>query len=364
MAEFLDNGLSCAAVLPSLKPTEKLDGVIDGLIAAGFGCIVVVDDGSGEDYEARFDAIETLPQCVVLRHEVNRGKGAALRTAFEYLMRARPEILGAVTADGDGQHLPGDILNCARTLSEHPDSLVLGVRDFSLPEIPPKSRMGNRITSFVFRTGCGIRLGDTQTGLRAVSAAMFPTLLAIKGDRYEYETNMLLELHSRGVPFVEVGIETVYEDNNACSHFRPVRDSVLIYGLILKYMASSLASCGVDLFVFWLSHKLLAVFLGELATAVCTAIARVISSFFNFNVNKKLVFGSGGSYGGTMLRYYILCVLQMAASAGLLSLVSSLLSVESSGLLTLLKLAVDTALFFVSFQIQRKWVFKKTETEE
>lgn len=358
MSEFKDNNLGCAVILPSLNPTEKLDEVISGLREAGFAGIVVVDDGSDAEHQGPFSAAGSIDGCVVLRHERNMGKGAALKTAFRYLEDSMPEISGAVTADGDGQHLPKDILRCAEALKEHPDSLVLGVRDFSTPDVPTKSRLGNRITSFVFRTCCGIKLGDTQTGLRAMSRRLFPTLLEIKGERYEYETNMLLELNGARVPFCEVEIETVYEDNNSCSHFRPVRDSIRIYGLILKYAASSIGSCVIDLFVFWLAHKLLGASLGEFAPSVCTFIARAISSFVNFNVNKKLVFGSKRGYGSAMLRYYILCVIQTCVSAGALSLLNWLLGDESSGMLTLLKFAVDTVLFFISFRIQRGWVFR------
>lgn len=358
MDDFRENGLGCAVVLPSYKPCDKLDAVISGLIDSGFGCIVVVDDGSGPEYAEYFQRAESRSQCVLLRHERNRGKGAALKTAFEYLERNRPDIKGAVTADGDGQHRPSDVLKCAQALCVHPDSLILGTRDFSSPDIPARSRTGNRITSFVFRTGCGIKISDTQTGLRAFSSSLFKTLLSIKGERYEYETNMLLELHRMDVPFTEVEIETIYEDNNATSHFRPVLDSIRIYSLILKYMASSLASAGVDLFVFWLTHMLFGARLGEAAAAVCTAVARVISSFFNFNVNKKLVFGSGGHYGRAMLRYYSLCTAQLLLSAGLLTLVSRLLGVTGSGGQTLLKVCVDSVLFILSFRIQRKWVFR------
>ena len=169
---------------------------------------------------------------------------------------------------------------------------------------------------------------------------------------------MLLVLHRMGVPFSEVKIDTVYEDNNSGSHFRPVRDSILIYKLIIKYMASSFASAGVDLLAFLILHALLGGVLAKLAVPVCTVLARALSSFVNFNLNKKLVFSSGKKYTDAMVRYYILCVVQLSVSAGLVYLLGLLFTTESSWLLTLLKALVDTLLFFLSFHIQREWVFK------
>lgn len=358
MNETITSNINCAVILPSLNPTDKLNTVVSGLIDAGFADIIVIDDGSSPEHKQPFELADKLPQVTLLRHEVNRGKGAALKTAFRYLMENRPDIRRAVTADGDGQHLPGDILNCALALEEKPDALVLGCRDFTLPEVPFKSRNGNKITSFIFRTGCGIRLSDTQTGLRGAGADLFPALIEVDGDRYEYETNMLLVLHRMGVPFVEVKIETVYEDNNSGSHFRPFRDSFRIYKLIIKYMASSFASAGIDLLAFLILHAVFGGMLAELAVPVCTVIARVISSFINFNMNKKLVFGSDRKYTSAIVRYYILCVIQLSVSAGLVYLLGQLFTTDSSWLLTLLKAVVDTALFFLSFHIQREWVFK------
>lgn len=351
-----------AVVLPSLDPSEKLVSVIEGLIGAGFRDIILIDDGSDSEHQQPFSDAQKLPGVTLLRHEVNKGKGAALKTAFRYILESRPDIAGAVTVDGDGQHLPPDVKNCARELINTPDTLIMGARDFSLPGIPARSRTGNRITSAVFRVCFGIKLRDTQTGLRGMSRELLPCLIDVPGDRFEYETNMLLELHSMGVPMREVAIETVYEDGNSSSHFRPVQDSIRIYGRILKYLASSLASSVVDLAAFWLLHLLLAPALGKFAVTVCTALARLISSFVNFNLNRR-VFRSRRGYGSAMLRYYTLCVLQFAASAGLVSLFEHLLRVSSSGLITLIKAAVDTLLFIASFRIQQGWVFAQKKED-
>ncbi len=352
-------------VLPSLNPSESFDRVVDGVLAAGFRHLLIVDDGSRPENKAHFERAAAYPECTVLTHEVNRGKGAALKTAFAYLADNCPEAYGAVTIDGDGQHLTGDIVRCAAALGD-PNTLVMGCRDFSAPGIPARSRSGNRITSTVFRLLCGIRLSDTQTGLRGIPAALFPRLLTVRGGRFEYETNMLLELSRRGVKLLEVPIETVYEDDNSESHFRPVRDSLRIYRFVILYAISSFSGSLADLLVFYIARRLLEagpVADGNMtavrAVLIATVIARAVSSFLNFNLNNKMVFNGRGDYGKMLLRYYCLAVPVMLASAGLVALLSGLAGTGASVLTTCIKFVVDVCLFFLSFRIQQTWVFRE-----
>ena len=352
-------------ILPSLNPSDNFDRVVDGVLDAGFSHLLIVDDGSRPDCKAHFARAVADPRCTVLTHEVNRGKGAALKTAFSYLAEHCPEAEGAVTIDGDGQHLTKDILRCAAEIGD-PNTLVMGCRDFNAPDIPARSRSGNKITSAVFRLLCGIRLSDTQTGLRGIPAALFPRLLAVRGDRFEYETNMLLELTRGGVKLLEVPIETVYEDDNSESHFRPVRDSLRIYRFVILYALSSLSGSITDLLVFYIARRVLEagpVIDGKMTAAaavlIATVIARAVSSFLNFNLNKRMVFNGRGDYGKMLLRYYALAVPVMLVSAGLVALLSGLAGTGASFLTTLIKFVVDICLFFLSFRIQQTWVFRE-----
>ena len=361
MAVRNELALQYAVILPSLKPTDKLLQVIDGVKDHGFVHIVVVDDGSGSDYAQWFEKAAEAG-CTVLTHPVNRGKGAALRTAYAWLKENKAGLSGVVTADADGQHLPKDILACAADCDKAGaefKGVVLGCRDFSQPDVPFKSRNGNRITRGVFRALCGIKISDTQTGLRAFPMSVIDFMLRIGGDRYEYETNVLLEVKRAGYDFREVTITTVYEDNNKGSHFRPLRDGWRIYKLIFKFMLSSGVSTLVDYGVFYLAMLFLSNALGDKRILVCTMIARVISSLFNFYMNKQLVFTCKADYRRTLLRYYTLCIPQMLVSAGLLWCLTKLFGSESSAVITLLKIPVDVVLFFASFQIQREWVFNQ-----
>lgn len=127
-------------VLPSLNPDEKFSGVVQGLVDAGFRDIVIVNDGSTGDHLERFVQAEALPGVVVLHHEVNKGKGRALKTAFEYVVNHRPDSQGVVTIDGDGQHLLQDIIACSDAMLEYGDQVIMGCRDFNAEGIPARSR--------------------------------------------------------------------------------------------------------------------------------------------------------------------------------------------------------------------------------
>ncbi len=358
-------------VLPSLNPDYRLNLVVDGVIRQGFDKIVIVNDGSDEAHMAPFKEAAAKPGVVVLDHEVNKGKGRALKTAFSYLLETGRAGSGVVTIDGDNQHAPFDIEACADKMKET-GMVVLGCRDFSDPTVPWKSKAGNNITKFVFRAFCGIKISDTQTGLRAIPAKYLKDMIEIKGERFEYETNMLLEMQTRQIPFSEVKIRTLYEDKeNSTSHFHPFRDSFMIYKVIFKYLFSSGASSVIDLLMFFLlsmifSHILTGgvTMFGHafskdwLVVYIATAGARVVSSVFNYKMNKHVVFGSHSK--GTLGRYYILAVIQLCFSAAFVALLSALF-LANNFFKTLIKAVVDVFLFFISFRIQRAWVFKKDD---
>lgn len=350
--------MNVTIVLPSLNPDEKLNMVVDGLIAEGFDDIVIVNDGSDEAHMEPFVKACTHREVTLLTHEVNKGKGRALKTAFSYVVENRKESLGVITVDGDNQHTPHDIKACALKMLECKDKVVLGCRDFSGGDVPAKSKFGNQLTSFVFKVFCGINISDTQTGLRAIPCCYLPLMLEVEGERFEYETQMLFAIKKNNIGFCEVKIETVYIEENASTHFDPIKDSIKIYKIIFKFMISSGTSFLLDFGAFTLINLLIGDAMEKGARLlVATVAARIISSLFNFTMNKKAVFKSDASVGKSLVRYYMLCLLQTGVSYGLVFLLSTLFSAGGFAE-SLLKLVVDVVLFMFSFQIQRKWVFK------
>ena len=224
---------SVAVILPSLNPDHRFASVVEGLVGAGFENIIIVDDGSDEAHQSWFEDARRYPQCRVLVHEVNKGKGRALKDAFAYV---HEELRGVVTIDGDGQHLLGDILACGDRMLKEGNKVVMGCRDFSLPDVPPRSVTGNRFTASMFRICFGIRITDTQTGLRAIPAEYLERFTAIEGERFEYETNMLLQMKRMGIAFVEQPIETVYDKEEYSSHYNALKDSWRIFKVMAGFL--------------------------------------------------------------------------------------------------------------------------------
>ena len=351
-----------SVVLPSLDPDDKLIAVVDGLLEYGFSDIILVNDGSKPENLHYFtDLAAQHPEITLLTHEVNKGKGAALKNALRYFLQNRPEGVGVVTVDGDNQHHPEDTRACCEHMLET-GHVTLGCRDFSLPEVPSRSRFGNRTTSIIFKIFVGMTISDTQTGLRAIPRDVLEQLVDIYGDRFEYETNMLLAFKTKGIPFDEVKIRTVYIEENKSSHFRVIHDSWRIYKLILahffRYTLSSLTSAVVDTLGYALLDRTLPL-TGMALTAASGVGARVVSSLLNFFLNKKVVFKTNVSTGKAMLRYYMLALPQMALQILLTQGVYSLFGIgESAGVLrTVIYAVVMTVLYFVSYMIQQRWVF-------
>ena len=352
-----------SVVLPSLNPDEKLLAVIDGLLHYGFTDIILVNDGSAPENLHYFETAAAHPQVHLLHHPVNRGKGAALKTAFSWFLENRPDAVGVVTVDGDNQHHGEDTRACALHMQQT-GHLTLGVRDFSQADVPARSRTGNRITSAVFKIFVGMTISDTQTGLRAIPRADLEILNNVWGDRFEYETNMLLSMKENGIPFDEVKIRTVYIEENKSSHFHPIRDSWRIYKLILahffKYTLSSLFSSVVDTGLYVLLAWALSGLLDDpWLTAIPVTVARIVSSLINFYINKKVVFKSSLPTGKSMLRYTILAVLVFLGQLVLTYGVYILLGIGESQVIArgIVYVAVMTALFVVSFLAQQRWVF-------
>lgn len=344
-----------AVIIPAYEPDEKLVTLVKELTQNGLYNIVVVDDGSGEACSDIFARVSCVEGCEVFTHAVNLGKGRSLKDAFNHCLSRWPGLVGAVTADSDGQHSPEDIRRCMEALAEDPGSLVLGVRKFDGKDVPFKSRAGNRITSVVFRLLMGLKISDTQTGLRGIGASFMKKLCSVSGERYEFETNMLIETKTRNIPIREVPIRTIYIDENKSSHFRPFWDSVRIYALILKYTASSGISSVVDLALFTLFCSLFRdSSAGFNYILLSTALARVISAVLNYFINLKMVFATGVSVRRSIWKYALLAVIQLCASGLLVRLIYP----HIGGLETFVKLPVDVMLFFVNYWIQREYIYR------
>ncbi len=350
---------SAVILIPSLEPDDRLPAYLKRLLERGFTRAVIVDDGSSEKYQPIFRSLEELEGVTVLHHEVNRGKGCALKTGYTYIRDNIPEASGVITADADGQHAVEDCWRLAEALTADKRALYLGSRDFDLPNVPPKSRFGNKTTSAVFKLFYGVWLPDTQTGLRAFKREDLQFMIDVPGERFEYEMQVLIACARAKLDMVPITIETIYENENEGTHFHPIRDSYRIYKVILgsfvKFMGASIVSFLIDNGVFTILDQF--VFPGTFAgrVALSTIIARCISAPCNFLMNRNLVFNFKKDTKKTALRYAILCVGILLMSTGALT-VLSLLGMPK-WLDTFAKIAIDTVLYMVSYRVQNKWVF-------
>lgn len=337
-------------LIPALDPDMRLVHLVAALRQADSArAIVIVDDGSAPEAADVFERASHGGARVV-HHEVNRGKGAALRTGIAVIMRDYPDQ-AVVTADSDGQHTPDDVERIARQLdiSERAGArdIVLGARAFT-GTVPARSQLGNRAMRLLYRAATGTALTDTQTGLRGIPHEALPWAMSLPGDRFEYEFHMLLRARGAGYTLVEVPIATVYLEQNASSHFRPVVDSARVFAPLGRFAASSLTAFAIDAVMLLVLNALT----GWLLFSVVGA--RLTSASINFALNRRMVFAGGRDVPlrSAILRYTSLAVLLLAANFGALTALT-----DAGVPLLLAKLLTEAALFAVSFTVQRSVVF-------
>lgn len=348
-------------MIPAYNPDDKFIRFLEDLKNAGYKKILVIDDGSRADTKHFFQEAVDNYGCDLVRHSINLGQGRAYKSGFNhYLQGGYTDTVGVIQCDCDGQHLVEDVNKCADLLLENPDKFILGVRNFSSKSIPFRSRFGNNCTNFVFKVFCGLDIKDTQTGLKGIPKSFIPKLMETPGERFEYASSVLLETKKAGIDILQFAIKTIYINGNETSHFNPLFDSIRIYSLILKYLLSSLSAFIIDIVAF--SIFLVITKNGILINyiIVSTYLAKVISCIYSFIINKNFVFKRQSKEVSTVVKYFFLCLFQ-ASLSGIFtnSLVDWLHWNE-----VLSKVIVDTILFFISFQVQNRWVFGKNVSKD
>jgi glycosyltransferase involved in cell wall biosynthesis len=338
--------MKVAVLVPAYNPTQRLVELVHGLAAADFPAIIVINDGSSGACDPIFAEVGRIARTTVLRHSINLGKGAALKTGLNHAWCNLPDHVGVVTVDADGQHLVEDALKVARALTEHPASLVVGARGFDR-DVPLRSRVGNSLTKLLFQLLVGQRLTDTQSGLRGIPMALVPSLLKITSNGYEFELGMLLACKFTGRAIIEQPIATVYIEKNASSHFNPLVDSMKIYFVLFRYTLTSLLSAVIDNVVFAVVYLLSSNILAS------QALARSVSMIFNYAAVRKVVYYSDARAMKTLPKYLLLVFV---------SGVVSYLLIRGITLLTPLsvipaKLIAESTVFLANFAIQRDFIF-------
>lgn len=350
----------CVILIPAYNPPKEFIKYAKEVSKIDFFDLIVINDGSREEFDFIFEEIGKLERTVVLKHEVNKGKGRGLKTGFEYFCKnyKKKDVVGIVTADCDGQHLVKDIIKISKKFEDADNkTMVLGCRNFNLSNVPIKSSFGNKTTTFVFKLLYGKLITDTQTGLRGLSYDFAKDCIDLPGERFEYEINMLIFATKLKINICEVEIETVYFNNNSETHFHPIKDSLKIYKVMFKeffkFSFSGFTSCLLDLILFTVIFYLLKSKIdNRIIIYISTIGARIISSLYNYFINSLFVFKNNNRY--SFIKYYILCLVQTLLSGFLVSIVYNMFDVSIP---TFVKALIDLILFIISYQIQQRVVF-------
>ena len=331
-------------LIPAYEPDDRLIDLVHKIKKREFD-VVVVDDGSGRDYDSVF--LSLGKNVKVIRYDVNQGKGNALKVGYQYIRAHYLENYIVVTMDCDGQHTIHDAKKLCDYIDNHRNALVLGkrLRDGS---VPLRSRVGNGITKFIYHITTGLDVYDTQTGLRAFSDCLMDLFLSIPGDRFEYEMNVLLECARRKIPMKEIEIETIYMENNKGTHFDTFKDSYLVYKEIIKFSFSSIICFLIDYFLF----IILSFFTNQIILS--NVIARVVSASVNYFFNRKFVFESQNDVGYSFFSYVVLAIFILSFNCFILYVFVDVLLFNR----WISKLVVEIILFFVSWFFQKFFVFK------
>ena len=335
-------------LIPAYNPDDKFISFLKQLKENGFEKIIVVNDGSKKETDHYFEEAKNNYKCDIVTHKTNKGYGKALKSGTERFIELygnNNDINGLIHCDCDGQHSVNDIIRFSNALEQDNDSIIVGIRNFDHHNVPLKNKIGNKLTSLIFKSLIGIDIEDTQCGLRAIPSKYASFSSNIHGDGFEYTTSLLLQAKKENIKIKQLPIETIYLNNNETSHFNPFKDSIRIYSLIFKFLLSSLSSSLLDLLMFTLFLK---------ATdniILSTYLARIISCIYTFFVNKEAVFKKGNKR--SLIRFIILCVVLGTLSAFITHALDSYLDFNT----TLLKMFVDTCLFFLSYYVQKEFVF-------
>lgn len=338
------------ALIPSFNPNESLIKVVDELLLKDF-LVIVINDGSNNATSKIFDLLPE--EVIILTHEKNLGKGSALKTGFRYIYTNFSNLKGVITVDADGQHTIEDIMKVTSKLKYNKDSIILGSRSFT-GKVPLKSSFGNTLTKIMFSIISKKSLRDTQTGLRGFNISMVPFLINIHGDRYEYETNLLLWAIKACIPIVEVDIATVYLDKNKSSHFNPLKDSIKIYVSLLKFGLSSFLSFWIDIALLFLFKYATSSLNLQLSLFISVAFARIFSSLFNYFINNSLVFENKKPTLSSFIKYYTLVLFILGCNYITISFFYTIVKLP----LLASKLLTESILFFISYTVQKKLIFK------
>ena len=350
----MENTNNYLILISAYNPSKQLERLVKDLNDLNLD-LLIINDGSTENKEI-FTKLREQYKCNILEYVVNKGKGFALKYGIKYYLDNLKGYKGIITVDADYQHIPNDIIKIIEAMNQNKKTIVLGCRNFNSINVPFLNRTGNKFTSLVFKLLYGKKIIDTQTGLRGIPNCYLKGCLNIDGDRFEYEIGELIYFVNNNINIKEINIETIYYETRE-SKFHKIKDSIRIYKIILKesfrFLITSLLSSFLDIILFTILLAILSNY-GDISIILATFGARIIADLLNFYLTKNFVFYSVVETKKIILSYYLLSFIKMALSACLVLLISKYIFISK----TIIKMIVDILIYFLSYRIQKKYIFK------
>lgn len=220
-----DTGKAYCVIVPAFQEQERIAETISGILAF-CGNVIVVDDGSGDQTAARAEAAGAT----VLRHDTNKGKGAALQTGLQYAGQKHFEYV--ITMDADGQHDPADLPAFMEACGRDRPAVLVGNRMDNPGDMPLVRRLTNRFMSWLLSRRMGQRVPDTQNGYRLYRHDVLP-LVTAQAHGFAAESEVLLNIAAQGIRIGSVPIRVIYRQEQ--SKIRPVRDTFRFFAMLRRY---------------------------------------------------------------------------------------------------------------------------------
>ncbi|HEY3055358.1 MAG TPA: glycosyltransferase family 2 protein [Thermoanaerobaculia bacterium] len=218
--------LRVAAIIPALNAARLLEPVVRGAHEQ-IDTVVVIDDGSKDgtgDVAARAGA-------TVLTHDVNRGKGAALKTGFKWACEHGFD--GVITLDADGQHLPREIPKFLKCHEETGGDLIIGGRAHLFGQMLPRRRMANRFSAWTIAFASGTDVTDSQSGYRFYSTRLLRAI-RLRSDGFAMESEVIVRAGRGGFKVLTTPIDLGFVDGQSTSHYRPLKDTLTIAWVVTR----------------------------------------------------------------------------------------------------------------------------------
>lgn len=209
-----------AAVIPALNAERTLAKVIEET-RRQIEPVVVIDDGSTD----RTGEVARAAGAIVLRHDVNRGKGGALKTGFAWALENGFD--GVITLDADGQHLPAEIPKFLRERHVGGADLIIGGRAHLFQHMLPRRRNANRFSAWCIAKCAGVSITDSQSGFRFYSAKLMRGM-RLRTDGFDMESEVIVRAGRRGFRIVTIPIDLGFVDGLSTSHYKPLKDTLRI----------------------------------------------------------------------------------------------------------------------------------------